>query len=205
MSEINEITVAVLGNVLSKMVTGSVSFSSDLLKKIKESTNKYYDTHFVTGLYKTVLDDYIDTHKGNFPDVDNQNQVYYSVSLLNPVRSRSAVIFYKRKGEYKLLANDLGTLLKDVQSHRIFLVFDASVVDIDSIMLLDLELTYDNGYAEVFDKRVTQVDNDFHLNIETDAIEHTADDVVSDVFDKGHRDYYMVSMTNSIAAILDLD
>ncbi len=205
MSEINEIGVAVVGNILSKMVLNGVSFSSSFLKNTKENTDKYYDSYFVTGLYKTVLDEYIDSHKGNFSDVNLENRVYCSISLKNSVASRSTVIFYRRKGEDKLFANNLGTLLKDVQSHRIFLVFDASVVDIDSIMMLDLDLRFINGQAMIADRSVRQSGSDFHLYMETDAIEHNVDGIVSDAFDNGHRDYYMVSMTNSIAVIFDND
>lgn len=205
MSEINEIGVAVVGNILSKMVINGASFSKSFLKNIKKNTDKCYDSYLVTGLYKNVLDEYVDSHKGNFSDVDLKNRVYCSISLKSSVASRSTVIFYRRKGEDKLFANNLGTLLKDVQSHRMFLVFDASFVDIDSIMLLDLDIRYTNGQATIADKRVRQSGRDFQLDMVTDVIEHIADGALADAFDNGHRDYYMVSMTNSIAAIFDND
>lgn len=203
---INEILINTVANVISG---ATINSSNDVIKKLitqrKSLTDTNYNVYFVSGPYEYKLNKYVDEHNGGFEYVPVDKRVYISISTTDDAKLHSTVLFYKRKDNpNKLVANNLGTLVRDVDSNKIIVAFDRSVVDIESIFVLDLDVRYENGIYTIDGHRLSNRRENFELDQSTDMISQSVNEILTKISGKKSLDYYMLSFENEIALLFDL-
>ena len=203
---INEIFINAVANIISG---ATINSSNDVIKKIitqrKGVTDTNYNVYCVSGPYENVLNKYVDEHNGGFEYVPVDKRVYISISSTDDAKLHSTVLFYRRKDNPdKLVANNLGSLVRDVNSNKIIVAFDRSVVDINSIFVLDLDVRYENGSYTIDGYRLINRRENFELDQSTDMISQSVNEILTKVSGKKSLDYYMLSFENEIALLFDL-